>query len=207
MDSILTTLKRVAARVTGKGAPAEAQSARVASRRILFVCMGNICRSPTAEGVLRKRLQELAPELDVLVASAGTHAYHNGEPPDPRARRAAERRGVDLRQQRARRVDVQDFAQFELVLAMDPTNLADLIALSPPEFHGRIRLFLEFAPQLGRGDVPDPYYGGANGFEYVLDLVEEAADGLIEHLRRTPAPPPPPPEAEPAAPGAPPTSR
>jgi protein-tyrosine phosphatase len=183
VKSILTSLRRVAARVAGKSEPE-----RLAARRVLFVCMGNICRSPTAEGVLRKLLQERAPDLDVQVDSAGTHAYHVGEPPDPRACRAAERRGVDLREQRARRVRVEDFAHFELVLAMDPMNRDELVALSPPQYHERIRLFLEFAPQLGRTDVPDPYYGGGNGFEYVLDLVEEASAGLIDYLRRTPAP-------------------
>jgi low molecular weight protein-tyrosine phosphatase len=182
---IFAQLRRVAARVVGKRAAPERRPAR----RVLFVCMGNICRSPTAEGVFRKLLREHAPELDVEAASAGTHAYHNGEPPDPRARRAAESRGVDLSKQRARQVTAQDFAQFELVLAMDPLNRAVLLDLSPPEYHERIKLLLEFAPQVGRADVPDPYYGGSNGFEYVLDLVEEATRGLIEHLRRTaPAP-------------------
>jgi protein-tyrosine phosphatase len=180
MEKIFEGLKRAVARVAGRAEPPG-----VAPRRVLFVCMGNICRSPTAEGVMRKLLEERAPELHVEVASAGTHAYHLGDPPDPRARRAAERRGVDLSRQRARRVAVEDFAYFELVLAMDPLNRATLLELSPREFHGRIRLLLEFAPQLGREDVPDPYYGGGNGFEYVLDLVEEASIGLIEHLRRT----------------------
>jgi protein-tyrosine phosphatase len=154
-------------------------------RRVLFVCMGNICRSPTAEGVFRKLLEIRAPELRVEVDSAGTHAYHLGHAPDPRACRAAERRGIDLTKRRARRVAVEDFERFELVLAMDELNRAQLVELSPPEYHERIRLFLEFAPDLKRLDVPDPYYGGANGFEYVLDLVEHASIGLIEHLRRT----------------------
>src|SRR5262249_36296310 len=109
-------------------------------------------------------------------------------PPDPRAQRAALRRGVDLSKQRARRVVVEDFARFELVLAMDPLNRVALLEQSPPELRDRIRLLLEFAPQLGREDVPDPYYGGNNGFEYVLDLVEEASVGVIEHLRRTQPP-------------------
>jgi low molecular weight protein-tyrosine phosphatase len=179
---ILTSLRRAASRVAGKGEPAA-----LASRRILFVCMGNICRSPTAEGVLRKLLLERAPELDVAVASAGTHAYHVGSPPDQRACRAAERRGVDLRAQRARQVSSDDFERHELVLAMDVANRQDLVSICPPQFHERIRLFLEFAPQLGRTDVPDPYYGGNVGFEHVLDLVEEASVGLIEYLRATPA--------------------
>ncbi len=158
--------------------------------------MGNICRSPTAEGVFRKVLAERAPELDVQVDSAGTHAYHVGDPPDPRARRAAERRGVDLSAQRARRVSEQDFAHFELVLAMDELNREALLEICPVEYRGRVRLLLEFAPQTGRTDVPDPYYGGSNGFEHVLDLVEEAAVGVLEHLRRTDPPAAPPSPAE-----------
>jgi protein-tyrosine phosphatase len=194
MKGVIETLRRAAARVTGK----VDEAPRVASRRVLFVCMGNICRSPTAEGVFRKLLSERAPELDVQVDSAGTHAYHVGEPPDPRAQRAAERRGVDLSSQRARRVTEQDFAHFELVLAMDELNHATLLETCPPEYRGRVRLLLDFAPHLQRSDVPDPYYGGSNGFEHVLDLVEEAATGLLEHLRRTP--PPEQPLASPAPP-------
>lgn len=154
-------------------------------RRLLFVCMGNICRSPTAEGVFRRLVAERAPDLHVEVDSAGTHAYHVGQPPDPRACRAAERRGVDLSKRRARQVTVEDFNRFELVLAMDALNREVLYEIALPEHRNRIRLFLEFAPGIGRTDVPDPYYGGANGFEYVLDLVEQASVGLIEHLRRT----------------------
>jgi protein-tyrosine phosphatase len=166
----------------------------LARRRVLFVCMGNICRSPTAEGVFRKLLQERAPELAVEVDSAGTHGYHAGESPDVRARRAAERRGVDLSGLRARQVPGHDFVRFELLLAMDRQNLEYLHELAPPEHRERVRLFLEFAPHLGRDEVPDPYYGGATGFEHVLDLVEEASLGLLEHLRRTaPAPLEPPP--------------
>ena len=179
MKDFLANLKRVVGR---------AEPAKVPARRVLFVCMGNICRSPTAEGVFRKLLAERAPELDVLVDSAGTHDYHSGNPPDPRAVRAAERRGVDLTALRARPVIARDFEHFELVLAMDQLNRHTLLERAPPEYHSRIRLFLEFAPQLGRLDVPDPYYGGSTGFEYVLDLVEEAAAGLIEHLKTTPAP-------------------
>jgi protein-tyrosine phosphatase len=150
--------------------------------------MGNICRSPTAEGVFRKLLRERAPELDVQIDSAGTHGYHAGQPPDPRARRAAERRGVDLSELRARAVQEKDFMHFELVLAMDRQNRDLLLGICPPEYRDRVRLLLEFAPELGREEVPDPYYGGSTGFEYVLDLVEEAGVGLVEHLKRT-APP------------------
>ncbi len=179
MKALFANLKRV----VGKPEPV-----RVPARRILFVCMGNICRSPTAEGVFRKLLTERAPDLDVLVDSAGTHEYHAGHPPDPRAVRAAERRGVDLTALRARAVTGRDFEDFELVLAMDQLNRHTLLERAPPQYHGRIRLYLEFAPHLGRLDVPDPYYGGSTGFEYVLDLVEEAGAGLLAHLRSTAAP-------------------
>ena len=150
---------------------------------VLFVCMGNICRSPTVEGVFRKLAQERLPDVNLLIDSAGTHAYHVGEAPDPRARRAAERRGFDLAKLRARKVDFADFERFDLIVGMDELNRAVLMELGPTESHDRIRLLLEFAPEIGRVDVPDPYYGGSNGFEYVLDLAEEASLGLIEHLR------------------------
>jgi len=152
----------------------------------LFVCMGNICRSPTAEGAFKHVLAERAPDLSIRADSAGTHAYHVGEPPDPRAQRAAERRGIDLSEQKARRVREEDFASFDLVIAMDELNLELLVELSPPEYHDRIKLFLDYAPQLGRRDVPDPYYGGSNGFELVLDLIEDASIGLLEQLRNKP---------------------
>jgi protein-tyrosine phosphatase len=174
------------------GVGAEEVPARRAARRVLFVCMGNICRSPTAEGVFRKLVAERAPDLDIEIDSAGTHGYHEGAPPDPRARRAAERRGVNLDGLRARRVAPTDFAEFELVLAMDEQNLAHLMEDCPAEYRDRLRLFLDFAPHLERREVPDPYYGGSLGFEHVLDLVEQASAGLLEHLLRTaPAAPPP----------------
>jgi len=150
--------------------------------RILFVCMGNICRSPTAEGVFRRLVLQRAPELDLEIDSAGTHGYHVGEPPDPRAVAAAARRGVDLRAIRARQVEDADFARFDLILAMDRLNREILRERSPAEFVERIRLFTRFA---GRGDVedvPDPYYGGPLGFERVLDLVEEASEGLLREV-------------------------
>jgi protein-tyrosine phosphatase len=187
MKELLDNLKRTMARAVGiKDEPVVSR----ASRRVLFVCMGNICRSPTAEGVFRKLLAERAPELDVDIDSAGTHGYHDGAPPDPRACRAAERRGIDLKPLRARRVTERDFEEFELLLAMDEQNREFLLEVCPVEYRHRIRLLLEFAPHLERREVPDPYYGGSTGFEHVLDLVEEAGAGLLEHLRNTPAPPP-----------------
>lgn len=152
--------------------------------RVLFVCMGNICRSPTAEGVFRHYVRQQAPGLDLWLDSAGTHDYHVGEPPDSRTIQAAARRGIDLAGLRARQVQDEDFERFDLILAMDPLNHATLLDRSPPEYHPRIRLLLEFAPRAGRPDVPDPYYGGADGFEAVLDLVESAADGLLGEIRQ-----------------------
>ena len=154
----------------------------VADYRILFVCMGNICRSPTAEGVFRTHVETHAPQLKLYIDSAGTHAYHVGEPPDRRARRAAERRGIDLEAIRSRRVDDADFERFDLILVMDSLNLETLRDRCPAELHDRIRLFLEFADEVDYVDVPDPYYGGVTGFERVLDLVEIASNGLLAHV-------------------------
>jgi protein-tyrosine phosphatase len=150
--------------------------------RILFVCMGNICRSPTAEGVFRKLVQERAPHLQVEIDSAGTHAYHVGEPPDRRAIAAAARRGIDLSGLRARMVDEADFEGYDLLVAMDQLNREVLLDRSPDEYRERVRLMLEFAPSVDVEDVPDPYYGGPVGFEHVLDLVEEASKGLLDEL-------------------------
>ena len=150
--------------------------------RVLFVCMGNICRSPTAEGVFRKLVQERAPHLEVEIDSAGTHGYHVGDPPDRRAIAAAARRGVDLGGLRARTVEDADFKAFDLLVAMDQLNREVLLDRSPEEYRERIRLMLEFAPSTDLEDVPDPYYGGAVGFERVLDLVEEASTGLLDEL-------------------------
>lgn len=150
---------------------------------ILFVCMGNICRSPTAEGVFRHHVTEAGLADRVLVDSAGTHAYHVGEPPDRRAAAAAERRGYSMARLRARRVVADDFSRFHYILGMDRDNVALLKEQAEAEQHGKIRLFLEFS-QAGEAEVPDPYYGGAAGFERVLDLVEEASTGLLERIRR-----------------------
>lgn len=153
--------------------------------RILFVCLGNICRSPTAEGVLRALAAREAPELALEIDSAGTAGYHIGEAPDARTRKAAARRGYDLSALRARIVEPADFERFDLILAMDHENLKALRRRAPAVAHERVRLFMEFSARAGAPEeVPDPYYGGPNGFEEVLDLVEQAARGLIAYLRR-----------------------
>jgi protein-tyrosine phosphatase len=150
--------------------------------KVLFVCMGNICRSPTAEGVFRKVIADKGTEDRFLVDSAGTHAYHVGEPADSRAQQTAKRRGVDLSKIRARKVERSDFEYFDYVLAMDADNYRMLIATSPIEHHHKISLFLDYASQRSEQDVPDPYYGGANGFEHVFDLVEDASIGFYQSV-------------------------
>jgi protein-tyrosine phosphatase len=151
--------------------------------KILFVCMGNICRSPTAEGVFRKKVAEAGLEDSIHIDSAGTIAYHVGHPPDTRAQEAALRRGIDLSSQRARKVHRADFEHFDLVIAMDSDNRYDLEAICPPGLEDRLHMFLTFARNSRATDVPDPYYGGGRGFETVLDLVEDASEGLLQHLR------------------------
>jgi protein-tyrosine phosphatase len=150
--------------------------------KVLMVCMGNICRSPTAEGVLRRKLADAGLARVVEVDSAGTHGYHAGNPPDPRAQRHAAQRGYDLSKLRARRVREEDFERFDLVLAMDDDNLSELEALRRPESPAELGLLMDHAGGRGR-TVPDPYYGDAAGFERVLDDVEAACDGLLAHLR------------------------
>ncbi|VAW81683.1 Low molecular weight protein tyrosine phosphatase [hydrothermal vent metagenome] len=152
--------------------------------RVLFVCMGNICRSPTAQGVFERLVKEAGLEASITIDSAGTHAYHVGEPPDRRATQAAAVRGIDLTPQRARRVCEKDFESFDYVLAMDHDNLEDLRAICPAHVQERICLLLDYSETDQSGDVPDPYYGGAQGFDHVLDLVEEGARGLLENIRQ-----------------------
>ncbi|MEX2150773.1 MAG: low molecular weight protein-tyrosine-phosphatase [Steroidobacteraceae bacterium] len=151
-------------------------------RRVLFVCLGNICRSPTAEAVFRDLLAREAPGLGVEADSAGTHGYHTGSEPDERSIAAAARRGIDMRGLRARTVSPDDFERFDLLLAMDEPVYRRLLQIAPPERRDRVRRFLEYAPGLGCREVPDPYSGGAEGFEQVLDLVEAAARGLLAAL-------------------------
>ena len=149
---------------------------------VLFVCMGNICRSPTAEGVFRHLVTNSGLDEHIHIDSAGTHAYHVGEPPDRRARAAAERRGISLEAIQARRVHSDDFERFSYIIAMDQDNLAILQEQSDEVHREKLSLFLEFSSGPER-EVPDPYYGGATGFERVLDLVEDASRGLLEELR------------------------
>lgn len=151
-------------------------------QRILFVCLGNICRSPTAEGVFRDLLAREAPGLELEIDSAGTGSWHVGHAPDRRAQAAARRRGIDIGMLRARQVAPVDFASFDLILAMDADNLMTLEAQCPPVHAHKLRRFLEFADAPDTLDVPDPYYGAGDGFERVLDLVESASRGLLREI-------------------------
>ena len=150
---------------------------------VLFVCMGNICRSPTAEAVFRQLLTHEAPGLQIKIDSAATHSYHIGAAPDPRAQAAALRRGIDLSALRARQLVAVDFVGLERILVMDEQNLRDARAIAPPAGAARLRLLLDFAPESGLREVPDPYYGSDPDFERVLDLCTAAARGLLADLR------------------------
>jgi protein-tyrosine phosphatase len=152
--------------------------------KVLFVCMGNICRSPTAHGVFRHLVRESGLEALIEIDSAGTHAYHVGEPPDRRARETARSRGIDIGDLRARRAEPEDFRYFDYVLAMDQDNYHSLARICPGGLESKLALFLDFAPDLRRREVPDPYYGGPQGFEQVFDMVEAAARGLLEDISR-----------------------
>ena len=152
--------------------------------KVLFVCMGNICRSPTAQGVFSQEVQARGLQEQISVDSAGTHAYHVGEPPDERARHAAAGRRIDLNPLRARQVEATDFARFDYILAMDRENLDLLMALCPGSVNGKVQLFMEFAPELAEKEVPDPYWGGARGFERVLDMTKAASRGLLDHIEK-----------------------
>ncbi|MCU1716608.1 low molecular weight protein-tyrosine-phosphatase [Pseudomonas sp. 5P_3.1_Bac2] len=150
--------------------------------RILFVCLGNICRSPTAEGVLRAKLEQAGLAARVQVDSAGTSDWHVGKPADSRTRQAAQRRGYDFSSLRSRQVQVTDFTEFDLILAMDQHNLADLQQLQPAHGKAELDLFLR-RYQLAVDEVPDPYYGGEYGFEQVLDLIEQASERLLSEIK------------------------
>jgi len=150
--------------------------------KVLFVCMGNICRSPTAEGVFRALVEKRQLQHLFHIDSAGTHAFHVGEEPDPRAQKAAGERDYDLSGIRARKVIYGDFEDFDHILAMDNENFAILTEACPEEHLHKVQYFMDFAPHVGERDVPDPYYGGSYGFERVLDMVEEASIGFINHI-------------------------
>lgn len=152
--------------------------------RVLFVCLGNICRSPTAEGVFRKLATEEGLHEHIETDSAGTHAYHIGHAPDARAQEAARRRGVDLSGLRGRQATRGDIECFDYVLAMDRENYENLLDICPEGHEHKIRLFMEFAPGWPEQEVPDPYFGGAAGFDRVLDMIEEASAGLLADIRK-----------------------
>ncbi len=151
---------------------------------VLFCCMGNICRSPTAEAVFRTRVEEAGLAQHIAIDSVGTHDYHIGNPPDLRTQRAAKQRGYDLSNLRGRQVEVVDFSRFDYVLAMDNANMAILQGLCPAVQRDRLELFLQYAQSHQETEVPDPYYGGEDGFENVLDMVEDAAAGLLLHIQK-----------------------
>jgi protein-tyrosine phosphatase len=152
--------------------------------KVLFVCMGNICRSPTAQGVFRKMVGDAGLTDTVLVESAGTHAYHVGEPPDMRAQQAAKKRGYEIADLRARQVTLDDFRDADLILAMDWENLAILQQQCPRAYKHKLQLLMRYAGEHDAATVPDPYYGGPEGFNTVLDYVEDACQGLLDVVRR-----------------------
>ncbi len=150
---------------------------------VLFVCLGNICRSPTAEGVFKALVHREGLSDQVTVDSAGVGAWHIGSPPDSRAQATARQRGIDLSKQRARKAEADDFERFDYVIAMDSQNHQDLSGMCPKGGEDRLYKFLAFAPQLGLSDVPDPYYGGDGGFDKVFEMIEAASAGLLDDIR------------------------
>lgn len=161
----------------------ERLSENQAVTRILFVCLGNICRSPMAEGVFRKMAGEAGILDRLIIDSSGTSDYHAGHAPDPRAQRALIARGIDISDLRARKVTPQDFETFDMIFAMDQANLDTLLSRADEAHHHKIKLFLELAPQLREKNVPDPYFGGEEGFSHALALIESASRGLIDFLK------------------------
>ena len=157
---------------------------KIKRRGVLFVCTGNICRSPTAEGVFRTVVARAGLADRFVIDSAGTHGYHVGDPPDPRAISHARRRGYDISGLSARRIETEDFERFDLILACDFGHRTLLRRLADRSQHSRIAMFLDYAPELGINEIPDPYYGGPAGFEHVLDIVERASAGLLATLKR-----------------------
>lgn len=154
------------------------------STSVLFVCLGNICRSPTAEAVFKHKAAEAG--LDLFIDSAGTHGYHIGKQPDKRSQAAGVERGYSFKGLKCRRVQEGDFEEFDYILAMDESNLTNLHGMCPAQYHEKVRLFLDFCDE-DEKEVPDPYYGGKKGFELVLDLIESASDGLVEHIKNSPS--------------------
>lgn len=152
--------------------------------RVLFVCLGNICRSPTAEGVFRTLVSKEGLQEKISVDSAGTHAYHIGEGPDPRSQAAAALRGIDLSGLRGRRATAADIKEFDYILAMDQENYANLIDMTPAKYASRVNLLMHYAPERSEDEVPDPYFGGEGGFDRVLDMIEDASRGLLTAIRR-----------------------
>lgn len=152
--------------------------------KVLFICMGNICRSPTAHGVFRSLVQQRNLQTLIEIDSAGTHAYHVGEPPDRRAQSTALQRGIDLSDLRARPVNTEDFELFDYILAMDEDNYTILLSQCPDQSREKVQLLMSFAPHLKRREVPDPYYGGIKGFENVFDMIDQAARGLLDDIEQ-----------------------
>jgi protein-tyrosine phosphatase len=150
---------------------------------VLFVCLGNICRSPTAHGVMQHLLQKEGLENKIVIDSCATGAWHIGQGPDERTQKAALAKGYDLSHLRARRLSLDDFSRFDVILAMDTRNLADVIKKAPENFAGKIQLFMDYSPEKHMLDVPDPYYGGSDGFDRVLSLVEGTCVNLLQQLK------------------------
>jgi len=160
------------------------KSEDIKQTKVLFVCMGNICRSPTADAVFRHQVKKAGLDQQIMVDSAGTHAYHIGDPPDPRAQRSALQRGYEMHDLRARAVQQDDFIEFDYILAMDRDNLAILQERCPAQHGNKVSLLMQYSKGANLGkEVADPYFGGQRGFEEVLDMVEEASLGLLEHIR------------------------